>query len=127
MKVNFRHHGNFNNLEQFLVKAVRIRPVVRRILEKYGEKGVQALREATPKDSGETAKSWSYEIVEGENQWSIVWKNSNIHNGYSVALMLQYGHGTGTGGYVEGIDFINPAIRGIFNQMAEDAWREVTS
>ena len=127
MKVNFTHKGNFNNLERFLAKAVKIKPVINMILHKYGRKGVEALAAATPRDSGKTADSWSYEIVEEGNSSKIVWKNSNIHDGVVIALLLQYGHGTGTGGYVQGTDYINPAVEGIFRQMADDAWKEVTS
>lgn len=127
MKVNFTHKGNFNHLEQFLAKAVKIKPVINMILHKYGRKGVEALAAATPRDSGKTADSWSYEIIEEGNSSKIVWKNSNIHDGVMIALLLQYGHGTGTGGYVQGTDYINPAVEGIFRQMADDAWKEVTS
>lgn len=127
MKVNFTHKGNFNHLERFLAKAVKIKPVINMILHKYGRKGVEALAAATPRDSGKTADSWSYEIIEEGNSSKIVWKNSNIHDGVVIALLLQYGHGTGTGGYVQGTDYINPAVEGIFRQMADDAWKEVTS
>lgn len=127
MKVNFTHHGDFTKLERFLTKAVRIKPVIRMVLDKYGRRGVEALREATPKESGITADSWSYEIVEEDGSSKIVWKNSHVNKGQVIAILLQYGHGTGTGGYVEGIDYINPAIQGIFRQMADEAWKEVTS
>ena len=114
-------------MERFLAKAVKIKPVINMILHKYGRKGVEALAAATPRDSGKTADSWSYEIIEEGNSSKIVWKNSNIHDGVVIALLLQYGHGTGTGGYVQGTDYINPAVEGIFRQMADDAWKEVTS
>ena len=127
MKVNFSHKGNFNNLERFLTKTMHIRSLVKPILEKYGRKGVEALSEATPRDTGLTAESWDYRIDETDNGYRIVWTNSNIQNGIMIAMLLQYGHGTGTGGYVEGIDYINPAIRGIFKNMADEAWKEVTS
>lgn len=127
MKVNFTHKGNFNNLERFLAKVVKIKPVIHAILNKYGQKGVDALAEATPKESGLTADSWSYEIEDSDSGSKIVWKNSNVNKGQVIAILLQYGHGTGTGGYVEGIDYINPAIQGIFQQMADEAWKEVTS
>ena len=96
-------------------------------LRVYGERGVKALERATPIDSGETASSWSYEISEGNGGLSIYWKNSNVNDGVNIAIILQYGHGTRNGGYVEGIDYINPAIRPIFAQMAEEAWKEVVS
>lgn len=127
MKVNFTHHGNFNRFETFLKKVVRIKPVIRLILDKYGRKGVDALKEATPKDSGKTADSWTYDIEEENGALKIVWRNSNVNDGRVIALLLQYGHGTGTGGYVQGTDYINPAIAEIFGQMANEAWKEVTS
>ncbi len=81
----------------------------------------------TPAETGKTAASWGYEIVQTRNGYSIFWTNSNINNGVNIALILQYGHGTGTGGYVQGIDYVNPAIRPIFESMANEAWKEVTS
>lgn len=127
MKVNFTHKGNFNNLERFLTKTMHIRAMVRPILERYGRKGVEALAEATPKDTGKTAESWDYRVEATDSGYRIVWTNSNINDGVMIAMLLQYGHGTGTGGWVEGVDYINPAIRGIFEQMADEAWKEVTS
>lgn len=127
MQVNFTHKGNFNRLERFLAKAIRIKPVINLILHKYGKRGVEALASATPKDSGTTADSWSYEIENDGSSSRIVWKNSNVNDGQVIALLLQYGHGTGTGGYVEGTDYINPAIAELFHQMADEAWKEVTS
>lgn len=127
MPVNFTHKGNFNKLERFLTKALRIGPIWRAVLNKYGKKGVEALAEATPKDTGKTAESWSYDIVKTHTGYKIVWKNSNIENGVSIAILLQYGHGTRNGGYVEGTDYINPAVQSIFQQMANEAWKEVTS
>lgn len=127
MQVNFEHKGNFNKLERFLTRAFKFKPVIRTILNKYGRKGVEALREATPKDSGKTADSWIYEVVDdGNGNYEIVWSNTNVVNGWAnVAILLQYGHATRNGGYVEGHDYINPAIEGIFRDMAEEAWREV--
>lgn len=98
-----------------------------KFLEKYGQRGVAALSAATPVDSGLTANSWSYEIQQSGSGVSVVFLNSNIPNGFPVAIMLQYGHGTGTGGWVEGRDYINPAIRPVFDAMANEAWKEVTS
>lgn len=127
MKINFTHKGNFNHLETFLTKTAHMKALIRPILNKYGRKGVEALAEATPKDTGKTAESWDYRVEETDNGYRIVWTNSNVNKGVMIAMLLQYGHGTGTGGWVEGVDYINPAIRGIFNDMADEAWKEVTS
>lgn len=97
------------------------------ILEKYGEEGVRALQSTTPKDSGLTASSWSYDITVEKDLITISWNNSNIHNGIPIAVLIQYGHGTGTGGYVEGVDYINPAMHPIFKNIANSAWKEVSS
>ena len=97
------------------------------ILDKYGKEGVKALQSTTPKDTGLTASSWSYDIEVEKDLVTISWNNSNLNHGVSVALLIQYGHGTGTGGYVEGIDFINPAMHPIFKQIADSAWKEVNS
>lgn len=117
--------GDFSKTLNFLQKAANIRKVIR--LEKYGKMGVDALAQATPKDTGETASSWGYEITETDGSLSIVWTNSHKNNGVPIAIILQYGHATGTGGYVQGIDYINPALRPIFEQIADEAWKEVTS
>lgn len=96
-------------------------------LKKYGEKGVKALSEATPVDTGKTAKSWDYQIVNTPKGVKIVWTNSNTSNNIPIAIFIQYGHATRNGGFVQGRDFINPAMRPIFDQMADDVWREVTA
>lgn len=96
-------------------------------LRKYGEYGVIALKAATPYDSGKTAESWDYEIQHRGSRSKIIWKNSNINKGVPIAVILQYGHGTGTGGYVQGVDYINPALKPVFQNLADEAWREVTS
>ena len=122
--IKFRHKGDFSNLTKFLEKAkeaVRLGN-----LDKYGREGVAALASATPVDSGLTANSWYYEIVNKDGRAMISFCNSNIQNGIPIAIILQYGHGTGTGGWVEGRDYINPAIRPIFDKIANEAWREVT-
>ena len=95
-------------------------------LDRYGREGVAALASATPVDSGLTASSWYYEIEHSNGSVKLVFKNSNIQNGVPIAIILQYGHGTGTGGWVEGRDYINPAIQPIFDKIVEEAWREVT-
>ena len=122
--ISFRQKGDFSNLSRFLEKAKEAVKVGD--LDKYGREGVAALASATPIDSGLTANSWSYEIVRENGYVSIVFNNTNIQNGVPIAVILQYGHGTGTGGWVQGRDYINPAIRPIFDKIAENAWREVT-
>ncbi|HNX63451.1 MAG TPA: HK97 gp10 family phage protein [Candidatus Limiplasma sp.] len=97
------------------------------LLTLYGQAGVEALSAATPKDSGETAGSWSYEIVQKPTGVAIVWSNSNMNDGANIAVLLQYGHGTRNGGYVQGVDYINPALKPIFERIANEAWKEVTS
>lgn len=97
------------------------------VLEKYGSQGSKALSAATPIDSGKTASSWDYEIVKKKDSVSVIWNNSNIQDGVNIAIILQYGHGTGNGGYVAGRDYINPALKPIFDAMADAAWKEVTS
>lgn len=95
------------------------------LLDKYGQMGIDALKDATPKDTGKTSESWIYEIKRNSNSLSIVWKNTNIVDGVPIAVILQYGHGTRNGGYVKGIDYINPAMAPIFEEIAEEAWKEV--
>lgn len=96
-----------------------------KILQKYGQQGVAALAAATPVESGTTANSWSYEIKSSGQSATIYWSNSNVNKGVNIAVILQFGHGTGTGGYVQGRDYINPAMRPVFDKIAEEAWREV--
>lgn len=122
--ISFRQKGDFSKLTRYFEKvkeAVRLGT-----LDKYGREGVAALASATPVDSGKTANSWRYEIENRKGSASIVFYNSNIQNGAPIAIILQYGHGTGTGGWVEGRDYINPAIQPIFDKIAEEAWKEVT-
>lgn len=123
--ISITHHGNFNKTERFLNLAKKADYL--RILRKYGDEGVKALAAATPLDSGKTANSWTYEISGSNGSYTISWSNSNIVAGVSIAIILQYGHGTGTGGYVQGRDYINPAIQPIFDKIANEAWKEVTS
>ena len=122
--ISFRQKGDFSKLNRYLERvkeAVKLGD-----LDKYGREGVAALSSATPVESGKTANSWYYEIERQNGYVSIVFKNSNINNGVPIAIILQYGHGTGTGGWVQGRDYINPAIQPIFDRMANDAWKEVT-
>lgn len=100
---------------------------IRQILERYGQEGVSALSSATPTDTGTTANSWSYEVSSNGDTHTIYWSNSNTNKGVNIAVILQYGHGTGTGGYVAGRDYINPAMRPIFDRIAEEAWKEVVN
>jgi hypothetical protein len=122
--IKIKHKGNFNKTEKFLRGAVTSDYV--RILEKYGREGVTALASATPIDSGETANSWDYEIRPFPGGVVICWINTNIIDGVPVAILLQYGHGTRNGGYVYGRDYINTAIRPIFDRISNELWREVT-
>ena len=122
--VRITHNGNFNNTERFLKGAPKIK--YRRILEKYAKEGVKALASATPVDSGVTADCWDYELKVGQGFYSISWTNSNVVDGVPIAIILQYGHGTGTGGYVQGRDYINPAIKPIFDKISESLWLEVS-
>lgn len=122
--ITFRQKGDFSKLTRYLE---RVKEVIRRgDLDKYGRAGVAALASATPIDTGLTASSWYYEIEHANGSAVISFHNSNIQNGVPIAIILQYGHGTGTGGWVEGRDYINPAIQPIFDAIANDAWREVT-
>lgn len=123
--IKVRQSGNFNNTERFFKRAQKMDFF--KNLEKYAQRGVAALSSATPIDSGKTASSWDYEIEKKNGRISIYWTNSNINNGVPIAVILQYGHGTNNGGYVQGRDYINPALRPIFDEIAENAWKEVTS
>lgn len=122
--ISFRQKGDLSKVTR---RLERLKEVARLgILDKYGKEGVAALASATPIESGETANSWYYEIVRSKGSVSIRFLNSNIQNGVPIAIILQYGHGTGTGGWVQGRDYINPAIQPIFDRIAKDLWREVT-
>lgn len=122
--ITFKHSGSFMNLEGFAqgVKRLKLESVLRR----YGEEGVRLLSEATPKDTGETAMSWSFRIEVTSEKTSIIWSNSSRAGNAPVVLLLQYGHGTGSGAYVEGIDFINPVMQPLFNKIGDNLWKEVT-
>lgn len=125
MKITFKHKGDFSKTEKFIE---RIKSLFKRgTFDKYGRMGVEALSKATPRRTGKTAESWDYTIERSPHSVSIVWTNSNVNDGVSIAVILQYGHGTGTGGYVEGVDYIRPAMRPLFKQIADDLWEEVTN
>ena len=123
--VTFKHRGDFSKTEKLLNKLLNKEYL--NILEKYGRRGVEALSAATPVDSGATAASWTFEIEKDSEHTSIYWINTNTNQNVNIAVILQYGHGTGTGGYVQGRDYINPAMRPIFDEIAEQAWKEVIS
>ena len=123
--ITFRHKGDFSKSMRFLE---RLKETVKLgDLDKYGREGVAALSSMTPVDSGLTASSWSYEIVRSNGVVKIEFHSANVNEGVPIAVILQYGHGTGTGGWVEGRDYINPAIQPIFDKIVDDAWREVTN
>ena len=122
--IKFRQKGDFSKLTKFLEQskeAVKLED-----LDRFGKAGVSALASATPVETGLTANSWYYEIEHNNGSASISFHNSNIQNGVPIAVILQYGHGTRNGGWVQGRDYINPAIRPIFDQIANEAWKEVT-
>ena len=123
--VTFKHRGSFKKTKRFLNRAAEGKFL--KNLDRYGVEGVAALSAATPVESGKTASSWYYEVKVSGSSFSITWNNSNVNDGVNIAVIIQYGHGTGTGGYVAGRDYINPAIRPIFDKIAENVWREVTS
>lgn len=125
MAIRIRHHGSFERTYRFSEKMST--DDIFAVLNAAGRAGVDALASATPKDSGVTAASWSFETEKRDGSFAIHWTNDHIIQGFSIVIGLQYGHGTGTGGYVVGRDFINPAIRPIFEVMAETVWREVVN
>lgn len=122
--ISFRHKGDFSKATRYLERARQA--IHLGVLDKYGREGVAALASATPMDTGKTASSWDYVIENKKGSVTISFINSNIQNGVPIAIILQYGHGTGTGGWVQGRDYINPAIRPIFDKIVNEAWREVT-
>lgn len=122
--IHIKQRGGFDKTEKFLKKSFGRNYI--NVLEKFGQQGVAALSAATPVESGLTAISWSYEIIQNDSSISIVWKNSNVNKGVNIAIILQYGHGTRNGGFVSGRDYINPALKPIFDKMADAAWKEVT-
>lgn len=122
--ITLKQKGDFKKLDNFLERALRKAHAGK--LDRYGRAGVEALRRATPVDSGTTANSWYYKIEQGPGTITLGFFNSNINDGVPIAIILQYGHGTGTGGWVQGRDYINPAIQPIFDQIADDAWKEIT-
>ena len=122
--ISFRQKGDFSNLDRYLKKMKKVDRS--NILDRFGREGVAALESATPKESGRTASSWYYKVERSNGSDVIGFYNSNTNKGVLIAIILQYGHGTGTGGWVEGRDYINPAIQPVFDRIAEEAWKEVT-
>lgn len=120
----FKHKGDFSKVTKYLEKAKK--GVNIRNLDKYAQAGVNALMSSTPVDTGLTANSWYYEIEQKNNRVAINFCNSNIQNGVPIAIILQYGHGTRNGGWVEGRDYINPTIQPIFDELTKTAWKEVS-
>ena len=123
MKISFSSKGDFSKTIKFLNKVKNVK--ISNILSKYGKIGVTALSQATPKDSGVTSRSWNYKIEVNNDNASIVWYNTNVVKGVNIAVILQYGHGTRNGGWVEGRDYINPAMKPIFDKIADQVWKEV--
>lgn len=123
--ITFTSSGSFDKFEKSLKNMQKID--FRRLLESEAERGRQALIRATPRDSGQAASSWTYEIRQNKGGISIVWSNSDVENGFPVVIGLQYGYATGTGGYVQGRDFINPAMKPVFDRIADNVWKAVKS
>lgn len=123
--ITFDIGGDFNNTKRYLQKLSNFE--LGSVLEKIAQDGVVALEQSTPKDTGYTSGSWSYEVIKSRRSYQIVWKNSHINQGVPIVILIQYGHGTGTGGYVSGRDFINPTMRPIFDKLLREAERAVKS
>ena len=121
--ISFTHKGNFNKTERFFNRMLRQDYL--NILDVYGRKGVEVLSRATPSDSGKTAKSWGYGIDKGNGKVTLYWTNSNENKGVNIAILLIYGHALRNGSYVEGVDFVSPALRPIFEDIANQCWKEV--
>lgn len=123
--ITIKQTGNFNKTEKFFRNVTKSKYL--HIFEKYGREGINALESVTPIDSGETSKSWDYKITRTKSGIKISWVNTNVVDGVPIAIILQYGHGTRNGGYVQGRDYINPVIRPIFDKITMEIWKEVTS
>lgn len=123
--ISFKVTGSFDNTDRFL-KTMSEKDIFK-TLDVFGQQGVQALANNTPQDTGTTARSWTYKIVNDKTTHSIVWSNTNVNDGVNIAIIIQYGHGTRNGAYIQGIDYINPAILPLFEQIVEGVWREVTT
>lgn len=121
--ITFKHSGNFKNTEKLLNNGSKLS--LEKVIAPYGRRGVDALESATPTDTGITAGSWYYEIRKNKASFSLLFKNRHVNQGVPIVVLIQYGHATRTGGYVQGRDFINPALQPIFDQLVEDLWGEV--
>lgn len=121
--IKFKHKGDFKNTERFFAKSLHMN---QQVLQKYGQEGVRALEASTPIDSGETARSWYYNIIKTNSGYKLEFANSHVVDGAKIVILIQYGHATRNGGFVQGRDFINPAIQPVFDKITEDLWREVT-
>lgn len=124
MTIGMSSSGSWKDTENWLKKMSKVNSTLG-ILEKYGSAGVAALSAATPRESGDTANAWFYEIIEKNGSWSIVWGNNHVEDDRQIAVLIQYGHGTRNGGYVEGRDYINPALKPIFDQAVAEGWKVV--
>lgn len=122
--ITVKMRGNFNKTDRFFERIKNALKIG--TFDKYGEMGVKALASATPKDTGRTSESWTYKVINYRDSASIVWSNTNENNGVLIAVLIQYGHGLKNGGYVAGRDYINPAMKPVFDQIADDLWKEVT-
>ena len=123
--ITFKHHGDFSKTFNFFDRCQDLFKMG--VFDKYGRMGIESLSALTPKDSGKTSRSWNYDIEISRSFAKISWYNTNVNDGANIAILLQYGHGTGTGGYVQGIDYINPAMRPIFDELVNAIWKEVTT
>lgn len=123
--IYFESRGSFNKTERYLRKLSDLD--ILGILKSCGQLGVNALKIATPVDTGLVSQSWKFSVSNTRKYAEIVWENGDVENGFPVAIMIQYGHGTGTGGYIQGIDYINPAMRPVFDKIADTVWKAVTS
>ena len=122
--IRVKTSGNFNNVQQYLNKAKD--KDFNTLMDRYGKIGVDRLSAATPTDTGQTASLWRYEVERGKTHAKLIFHNDNVNHGVNIAIILQYGHGTGTGGWVEGRDYINPAIQPLFDELAENVWKEAS-
>jgi len=125
MSVDITQTGDWSKTSSYLQRMAKLD--ISQQLHAYGQAGVYALSAATPKRSGKTAESWYYKVSRSGNTWFVGWYNSNVHESVPIAILIQYGHGTGSGGYIQGRDFVNPAIRPVFDMITSGVWKVVTS